>query len=207
MIGGNYQSTAREPTIELERAICVTSAVASPRETVVARRLPGLGLVHSAAAGPGEDGLAASLLAGAPKSGSKALTHADAPGLPCQSATRAGLGGGRGIRTLDTVARIHAFQACAFSRSATPPAPGSARTIVQVAGLTTRGRGRRKKSSMAAKPQPRTKSAKAAASAPATKNGAKPSALNHRGLAVAIDSWCASGRTSHARDRAGLRRN
>src|SRR5829696_3383735 len=33
--------------------------------------------------------------------------------------TRAG--GGRGIRTLDTVSRIHAFQACAFSRSATPP--------------------------------------------------------------------------------------
>ena len=30
-------------------------------------------------------------------------------------------GGGRGIRTLDTVARIHAFQACAFSHSATPP--------------------------------------------------------------------------------------
>ena len=31
-------------------------------------------------------------------------------------------GGGRGIRTLDTVPRIHAFQACAFSHSATPPA-------------------------------------------------------------------------------------
>ena len=30
-------------------------------------------------------------------------------------------GGGRGIRTLDTVTRIHAFQACAFSHSATPP--------------------------------------------------------------------------------------
>ena len=30
-------------------------------------------------------------------------------------------GGGRGIRTLDTVARIHAFQACAFNHSATPP--------------------------------------------------------------------------------------
>ena len=30
-------------------------------------------------------------------------------------------GGGRGIRTLDTVSRIHAFQACAFSHSATPP--------------------------------------------------------------------------------------
>ena len=50
------------------------------------------------------------------------------------------IGGGRGIRTLDTVARIHAFQACAFSRSATPPASpdvGSARTIVNAAGLTT----------------------------------------------------------------------
>jgi hypothetical protein len=36
-------------------------------------------------------------------------------------------GGGRGIRTLDTVARIHAFQACAFSHSATPPHRGSLR--------------------------------------------------------------------------------
>src|SRR5690348_4024584 len=32
------------------------------------------------------------------------------------------LGGGSGIRTHDTVSRIHAFQACAFSHSATPPA-------------------------------------------------------------------------------------
>gem|GEM_PF-4610314 len=30
-------------------------------------------------------------------------------------------GGGDEIRTHDTVARIHTFQACAFSRSATPP--------------------------------------------------------------------------------------
>ncbi len=30
-------------------------------------------------------------------------------------------GGQRGIRTLDTVARIHAFQACAFNHSATCP--------------------------------------------------------------------------------------
>ena len=30
-------------------------------------------------------------------------------------------GGGRGIRTLETVARLHAFQACAFDRSATSP--------------------------------------------------------------------------------------
>jgi hypothetical protein len=35
--------------------------------------------------------------------------------------TRLNYGGGRGIRTLDTVSRIHAFQACAFSHSATPP--------------------------------------------------------------------------------------
>ena len=34
-------------------------------------------------------------------------------------------GGGRGIRTLDTVDRIHAFQACAFSHSATPPVVGN----------------------------------------------------------------------------------
>ena len=32
-----------------------------------------------------------------------------------------GTGGERGIRTLDTVSRIHAFQACAFNHSATPP--------------------------------------------------------------------------------------
>lgn len=31
-------------------------------------------------------------------------------------------GGGRGIRTLETVARLHAFQACAFDHSAIPPA-------------------------------------------------------------------------------------
>jgi hypothetical protein len=31
------------------------------------------------------------------------------------------VGGGSGIRTHDTVSRIHAFQACAFSHSATPP--------------------------------------------------------------------------------------
>jgi hypothetical protein len=32
-----------------------------------------------------------------------------------------GFGGGSGIRTRDTVSRIHTFQACAFNRSATPP--------------------------------------------------------------------------------------
>src|ERR1700728_5185201 len=31
------------------------------------------------------------------------------------------VGGGSGIRTHDTVSRIHAFQASAFSHSATPP--------------------------------------------------------------------------------------
>src|SRR5438445_8254388 len=31
------------------------------------------------------------------------------------------LGGGSGIRTHDTVSRIHAFQACALSHSAIPP--------------------------------------------------------------------------------------
>jgi hypothetical protein len=31
------------------------------------------------------------------------------------------LGGERGIRTLDTVSRIHAFQACALNHSATSP--------------------------------------------------------------------------------------
>src|SRR6185437_2264876 len=34
-------------------------------------------------------------------------------------------GGGSGIRTHVTVSRKHAFQACAFSHSATPPAAGS----------------------------------------------------------------------------------
>jgi hypothetical protein len=35
-------------------------------------------------------------------------------------------GGGSGIRTHDTVSRIHAFQASAFSHSATPPDNGLA---------------------------------------------------------------------------------
>ena len=30
-------------------------------------------------------------------------------------------GGERGIRTLETVSRLHAFQACAFNHSATSP--------------------------------------------------------------------------------------
>ena len=32
-----------------------------------------------------------------------------------------GNGGEKGIRTLDTIARIHAFQACAFNHSAISP--------------------------------------------------------------------------------------
>ena len=36
-------------------------------------------------------------------------------------------GGGSGIRTRDTVSRIHTFQACAFNHSATPPQSAFAR--------------------------------------------------------------------------------
>jgi hypothetical protein len=39
-------------------------------------------------------------------------------------------GGGSGIRTHDTVSRIHAFQACALSHSAIPPKRSGARNIV-----------------------------------------------------------------------------
>jgi hypothetical protein len=46
-------------------------------------------------------------------------------------------GGGSGIRTHDTVSRIHAFQACAFSHSATPPAHGNAGNIAMAFGQTT----------------------------------------------------------------------
>ena len=47
----------------------------------------------------------------------------DIPSLQNKTPQRAGFcfGGERGIRTLDTVSRIHAFQACAFSHSATSP--------------------------------------------------------------------------------------
>jgi hypothetical protein len=34
-------------------------------------------------------------------------------------------GGERGIRTLETVARLHTFQACAFDHSATSPLEGA----------------------------------------------------------------------------------
>ncbi len=37
-------------------------------------------------------------------------------------------GGGSGIRTRDTVSRIHTFQACAFNHSATPPSWCARRT-------------------------------------------------------------------------------
>src|SRR5579871_2747135 len=60
-------------------------------------------------------------------------------GLPGKSSTIRG--GGGGIRTRDTVSRIHTFQACAFDRSATPPGlrpgatlPAARRTIVGSAG-------------------------------------------------------------------------
>ena len=48
-----------------------------------------------------------------------------------RDASFGGNGGERGIRTLDTVARIHAFQACAFSHSATSPSRrrGACRTL------------------------------------------------------------------------------
>src|SRR6476620_8554736 len=47
-------------------------------------------------------------------------------------------GGGSGIRTHDTVSRIHAFQACAFSHSAIPPA-GATRNIARRVRQTTGG--------------------------------------------------------------------
>ena len=42
-------------------------------------------------------------------------------------------GGGRGIRTLETVTRLHAFQACAFDHSATPPARPVYRRLAGIA--------------------------------------------------------------------------
>ena len=53
-------------------------------------------------------------------------------------------GGGGGIRTRDTVSRIHTFQACAFSRSATPPhrALESARRLSPNTGPQGRSFGR-----------------------------------------------------------------
>ena len=43
---------------------------------------------------------------------------------PKKSVKSIAYGGGRGIRTLGTVSRTHAFQACAFNHSATPPDTG-----------------------------------------------------------------------------------
>jgi hypothetical protein len=45
--------------------------------------------------------------------------------IAAESFKRRVAGGGRGIRTLDTVARIHAFQACALNHSAIPPREGA----------------------------------------------------------------------------------
>ena len=47
-------------------------------------------------------------------------------------------GGGSGIRTHDTVSRIHAFQACALSHSAIPPKRSGARNIVAGGEAATR---------------------------------------------------------------------
>ena len=48
-------------------------------------------------------------------------------------------GGGGGIRTRDTVSRIHTFQACAFDRSATPPSRALMKTGAGEAHSTGRG--------------------------------------------------------------------
>jgi hypothetical protein len=54
------------------------------------------------------------------------IAHKHWPKTSCgerqRTTTDCPVGGGSGIRTHDTVARIHAFQACAFSHSAIPPA-------------------------------------------------------------------------------------
>ena len=46
-------------------------------------------------------------------------------------------GGERGIRTLDTLSRIHAFQACAFNHSATSPCPSGKRGLHRRCGRAT----------------------------------------------------------------------
>ncbi len=50
------------------------------------------------------------------------------PGWSKMVLDKQGSGGEGGIRTLDTVSRIHAFQACAFNHSATSPAACARRT-------------------------------------------------------------------------------
>jgi hypothetical protein len=47
-------------------------------------------------------------------------------------------GGDGGIRTLDTASRIHTFQACAFSRSATPPSRAPSRNAGASSGCPPR---------------------------------------------------------------------
>ncbi len=71
------------------------------------------------------------------------------------SALDAATGGGSGIRTRDTVSRIHTFQACAFSHSATPPAGAGRRAdAVVTASPTVPGRARRDLSSERGRAQP-----------------------------------------------------
>jgi hypothetical protein len=50
-----------------------------------------------------------------------------------------GAGGGSGIRTHDTVSRIHAFQASAFSHSAIPPGTGNVQYSDKVSSDNPRG--------------------------------------------------------------------
>jgi hypothetical protein len=116
------------------------------------------------------------------------------------------LGGGRGIRTLDTVSRIHAFQACAFSRSATPPAPAGCRIRAHYsqggeADNSRSPRGGRKSpifGGSATIPGPNRPSAAGTRSqqmSMALREPREQPALASRyrrspGLAVEIDSWC-----------------
>src|SRR5262250_2568409 len=68
--------------------------------------------------------------------------------LDCQGSlahtAKQSVGGGSGIRTHDTVSRIHAFQACALSHSAIPPKLMRSRNIALHARVTNLlyGRGR-----------------------------------------------------------------
>ena len=112
------------------------------------------------------------------------------------------LGGGRGIRTLDTVSRIHAFQACAFSRSATPPAPAGCRIRAHYsqgseADNSPSPRARRKSPALGDDPGIKQATRRQNAAARQTMRmalrepRAQPAlARRSPGLAVAIDSWC-----------------
>src|SRR5512132_728400 len=55
------------------------------------------------------------------KRSSSAFLSSSAMGSPPRETVSKEAGGGSGIRTHVTVSRKHAFQACAFSHSATPP--------------------------------------------------------------------------------------